>query len=304
MDYNKYVKQWEKSIMTMGESIQNDNFSNWDTLMENVKSTSERCKKYHDFYSNEHTFGELNALVKENITWLMANDKSFINEYVTMVKENKTIKDLYNFYATLGGFNGTSEARSLVTESLSYFDNGMTKKDIRNATVALKSLMESHEILFDTEQINESTRKFFSDCETLISERKTMTTINNRNKIIESVSNYVNENKKSKAEDGCDINEKISRFAKSYNEGLSEEQKKLFLDVIGNNSNVSALKSLFDESKKQCLSVIENSFEKCDSDELDKLSEIKEKVNNKMFTENTAKDDIREFMKITNILSD
>lgn len=300
MEYNKRVKIWEKRVLEMGNAINGDDFSKCETLCKSVTDAFNECKKYHEFYSKEHTFGELDALIKENMDWLIANDKPFIREYVKMLNEDKAMLKQCAFYTTLCSYSSEGNPATLVSEAVSSVSESVNAKSVRESAEKVRNLMLSHEILFK-KGITESKKRMFENCERLLSMKSAVSRLNEKHELMESVCAYVSENRKPKRAES-DFRERLAKFAESYENSLTESEREAVDRIISEEggANAEAYRNMVDE----CVRKIDSIVETCDEESARKLNEIRETILGKEYCEETIVDDIANIMKINGILEE
>lgn len=187
--------------------------------------------------------------------------KATINKFVKMVKEDKNLQNTYMLKENVFAGVNPNSARDVLNESLN------TAKETNN----IKAFKESKKNI--TNFVAEALRKVspVNIYEKVVLDEETKKINDNLELLVWEKKTVKNAGKRTES-----INETVDFMSKSK-QGKSQED-------------------VFEECKKECINTISEAWEHADANVRLKLTEVKDRLSKKMYSELTAEDDIK-YMK-------
>jgi hypothetical protein len=263
----------------------------------------------------ENNIGKLNAIFLQNISNLLKrkDGPKLMKEYTSIISKNKMLLREYMLFDYIDKIENTENLKDYISEGIAYLD-GINRTTLKEFNEKVAKFMNDNKI----EKIDEiQNEKLYEALDSLIFTKKTLKTINERVNKLNQIVTLIKENKKNKelTEESDDetlvINEDadsffqfaINKFNDKYNDLLTEEEKMVFKAVTSPTTEEEK-QLVFEEQRKNCIDLT-NSFlkESIDSITREKLLNVKEKLLEQKFNENTFFDDILSLVELKQTLS-
>lgn len=259
----------------------------------------EKKIKVSNILNQVQNFGGAKSLFESIAPSLMSKKggKGLINNYVKIIKENKSLRTIYSLCEGVNKNNDSDSKKVYIVEALSLSKPVNTNEYIKGVKDIMNIINESFNLLGDDyilENISFDT-KSNSIGESLMylsSTKKTLKNLNEYMKHIDNVSEIVSESKT----DGLDINLPLDKIVNEIKEN-------------GNGLNVLQLfdtdnkEELFNEAKANCLKTITSYKEfSSDGDVVDRLSKMEKKLNEKKYTFETFTKDMLYMTELQEVL--
>jgi hypothetical protein len=308
---NKHLLKYIEIISKVGDK------TNTSTDIDLIKEEADKefsnflsVIKHNEFLTELKTnkkninFGDLKLMFESISDKLFLSDKgrSIINKYTTLIKENKQLCNLYLLYENLTKPTDVSDVKGFVTESLNLVD--FDKKLLREEKDKLFNvLIEGLSILKDVHgiELDEKTTNINETIDYLITHGKKLSNLseytNKINEVTDHVSNLLLEQTTNLNSE--QLMEMIGEFTDKYGVNLSENEANTVKEMLQSNN-----KNLFENYKNSCLETINEviSNENTEDDVKTRLTEIKEKLEQKEYNTDTVENDIAKFIDLKNTI--
>lgn len=268
---------------------------NYKKLIQEAKNHDELNKVKNDFLAEclvrENKIAVMQLLTKinnfcdakamfESIAPSLISTKSgkqLINNYVNIIKENKSLKTLYAYYEGLCKNETPISKKTYITEALSLGNNINQKEYLNGVKSIIGVITESFKVLGDEFVLknishNETSSIIGESLYYLSSTNKNIKNLNDYIKHIDIVSENITESKNTDIDIDMTLDEIISNTLTSENVNIKE---------IFESENKE---ESFKKTKQICLEMISSEKTKTkDEDILNKLTEIESKLSNKTY---------------------
>jgi hypothetical protein len=302
--YNRYIKLWQQCILKMNQAINDNNFEEADTWENKANEAYEKYKEDSKLpYENENrNFGELNYIFEDALPRLFKSNKKALKECMTMIKEDKNLLYQFKFYNALSKYSSNDDAKDYIKESLELASNNINYKTVSESVKRFGKLLAKHELGANVE-LDEDTKKYYSSCTKLLTEKKKITNLNERVNHISYLNKYLMEHKKPAEVESIDIKKMTESLDKKI-ANLNENERALVKDIIdAKKPRAEAIKEeLFNKFKNECINKVNEMLQQENCDEKDGLNNIKEQLENQRYCSETIVKDIAKIMEIHSIL--
>lgn len=257
----------------------------------------------------ENNIGKLNAIFMQNMPniFIKKGGNKIIKEYISLIKNNKPLLKEYLVFEFIENQKDSNNLKDYITESISCLD-GLNKKQLSELNQKLANFMTENKISQISDIKNEA---LFENIHELIFTRKGLKTINERVEKLDNIVKYIKENNIGETEENL-ITENsdafykfvINKFNNKYEENLTENQKEVF-KAITSAKTIDEKSKLFENNRLECLSITNNFLkESIDNLTREKLLNVKEKLLEQKFVNETYVSDIISFIELKDTLSD
>lgn len=254
-----------------------------------------------EIISNISNFGVAKHVFESIITPLLSKKegKKIINDYVKVIKENKSLKTLYAYYDLLKNAQNSDKKKTYITEALSMAKPINNEEYINGLGKLINVIIEGFNALGDEYIVNnvKSDEKSKKICESLIYLSTTKKNIKNLNEYmnhIDKVSDIVTES----IENDIDID-------KTLKEIIDDVKEQPLKENIDNIFQTDDKEKTFDENKTICMEMISKQKEnnKNNPEVTSKLNEIESKLNKKNYTFESFTKDILYMKELQEVLN-
>lgn len=254
-----------------------------------------------EIISNISNFGVAKHIFESIITPLLSKKegKKIINNYVKVIKENKSLKTLYAYYDLLKNAQNSDKKKTYITEALSMAKPINNEEYINGLGKLINVIIEGFNALGDEYIVNnvKSDEKSKKICESLIYLSTTKKNIKNLNEYmnhIDKVSDIVTES----IENDIDID-------KTLKEIIDDVKEQPLKENIDNIFQTDDKEKTFDENKTICMEMISKQKEnnKNNPEVTSKLNEIESKLNKKNYTFESFTKDILYMKELQEVLN-
>ena len=193
--------------------------------------------------------------------------KSTINKFVKMVKEDRNLQNTYMLKENVFSGVKPESAKDVLDESIN------TAKETNN----IKSFKESKQKI--VKLVSESLKKVspVNIYEKVVLDEETKKINDNLELLVWGKKTVKNAGKRTES-----VNETVNFMSKSTNEKSKED--------------------VFEECKNECINTITEAWEHADANVRLKLTEVKDRLSKKMYSELTAEDDIKYMKELMNTI--
>lgn len=253
-------------------------------------------------------FGKIDNAFKEIlIEGILRNDnnkKSLYRKYIKLLKENDILKTQYLIYRNLKNNTEVTSDNSIdyINENISLVNDSKRKK-INEVNKKLTNLIKNKKLL----DIDYENKKIDEHISNLIHNKKNASNIMNiaASKLV--INAHILNNKKDKniSESATLPTSVLSKISmKKFNEkykNLDETTKKAISIITENDEDKT--KTFYNELKKECTLLVNESLKNANGDLKEKLLEVKEHILNLEYKEDKGLNDIKKIINLKNTLT-
>ena len=282
------------------------------------KQLNEMCERRKeeiavDAYSDELSKKQFGYIKEgfENLSGVLFGNKEtrkYIKRYVNCIKENKDLAKMHMLYECVRKADKEDDIQNYLNEAVSMIgeiDRPNFKKGVKKLGVifaeAYKAVGKADgNIEMNADRIDESV-------EYIAFKKKTPSNLAEYNKCIRNIKEYVEKNNVSVVRQNKNIDEVADKLIDEFNQKYATE--------LGN-GGVEAIKEIavggslnqetFDKCKNECIARISDAktlYEtKGDTESVEKLSVVLEKVNKKTYNPESAGEDIKNLIDLKNCI--
>lgn len=251
---------------------------------------------------NSLSFACLNEIFKNTVDKLYETKegKRLIKKYVKTIKESKDLKKVYSIYNIVNSPNKINDGTLFIKESISLIKE-IDKKNYGDSLSSISDIVKECAVSanLDTETIEKLKDKYHGS----INESLDYVLFNKMgiNNIVEytnglsRITNFINENKKHENDlmvEGKSICELIGDFDKLFTNDIEIWESTAIKDISLAELSGKDKKSVFEEYKSECLSIIEENLNEKDAENSSRFQGMKEKLLKKEFNSDTIVEDI------------
>lgn len=228
--------------------------------------------------------------------------KKLIGQYVSTIKNDKNLSNLYSIYENIRKMNSDSDVDYFINSINEVFPissiSEEAKKKLGNIVCeAYVMLGESAENAIPTEKKN-----LDSAIEFIAENKKSISNLADYSQAVKIIRESINGNRiiqNSFRQNECIENamKLVSDFNRKYNKDLTNEEFATIQKIVENTDK----ESLFQEYKGKCLNRLSEAKSKCRVDEVDQMNQIISKVSDKQYCNETINSDICNLIEITNL---
>lgn len=293
-----------------------DNIKDFNTIDEVEsyrKSVNEACDNRRDYIKSclkaaelsGKSFGFLKECFESMSDKLYKSKagKKLIRQYVSTIKNDKNLSNLYSIYENIRKMDSTSD--------VDYFINSINDVLPVNSTILENTrkkigdiVCEAYVVLGESadDSIPVENKNLDSAIEFIAENKKSVNNLAEYSQAVkiirESISkNHNGDNRFLKNESIDNTTKMISDFNQKYSKDLAKED----VDMIKKLAESTDSESVFQEYKEKCLNRLSEAKSKCNSDEIEQMEQIITKVADKQFCNETINSDICNLIEITNL---
>lgn len=230
------------------------------------------------------------------------NGKKHIAKYVKTIKENHSLREVFVMYENFIKPNNIKDTKLFVTESCTYL-NTIDSKHYKRGVNEIKSIIKKalkecalssedfNRVINDNVEINQAISFLFENKRS--SKNMSLYTEN-----LSTIINYLDNNKQIVAE-GTET-ATFNELKKTFDNDLELWENAVIEKIVLCNMSDSNKNTLFEEYKNKCLTLIAETLEDEDItlETKTRLSTMRGQLNEKMYKEETANEDI---LKLANL---
>ena len=227
------------------------------------------------------------------ILFITPKGRECLKNYLSTIKENKTLSDLYILHENICNSNIEKNEDVYLTESLNLV-GVINKKDYTNGIESLVNILSEAIKYVDNIEIHR--HNIFVEKNSTINESLSYLTTNkkslkNIDKFTENFKN-ITEHISKKKENISNVNfDKLSESIANNTEIIN--------NFITNNVN----EETYNSYKNECIAMLESTIISSDNNMADRLKEIKNKISEKEYNISTVSEDISFFNNLKNMLN-
>ena len=290
---NKYIKITQQALtLAELEQIKTDFLSECEKRANKIIASN--------VIKNVKNFGGAKSMFESMTPKLLSKKggKELINKYIKTIKENKSLKTIYTLIEGLNGNTTPESKKRYITEALSLTTPINYNQYVKGVGDILNLVIESSKLVGDKYVIDNISYDSKSDVvsESLVylsMNKKSIKNLNEHMGHMDKVSNLFIESKCDVINPDSTLEEIVTKFNTKVNENSVE--------TIFNTNNKE---ESFKKNKQTCLEMIsKHRFNTSDSDIINKLNEMEEKLNKKEYTYETYTKDMLYMTELQEVLN-
>ena len=305
----KYRVEAENYINIMSEAIKRNDIKAFDVAKTMLEETIDDYKKEKALVDEMNTtnFGILNHIFEESLPKLIKTNKNAVKKVIKLIKEDKTLKEEFNFYNTIRNYNSSisdtlspSDMMQKLNESiLSKID----QKKVVESNRRLRDVMKSVNIIPESHVTGEK-KALYEYGDVLLKTKPSATNIiklhENQNGIIE----YMDNHKDDKVKDNVTPDVMIENFENKLKETLTESELSFIQQITDFKAPIAEKRKerLFNQLKEDCLAVINSMLNENDGN--NEIKALKEQLEGMKYTKEGVIKDVAKLLEIRDILMD
>ena len=281
-------------------------FEELETLKEGFLA---ECRKQYDRISvsilleSINSFGDVKTMFESIVPTLLGkkNGKNLINQYVKVIKENKTLKTLYAYHEGLNKNITPETKKNYITEALS-IKNDFNTKDYNDGIKEIVGIISEGFKLIGDEQVLNLIK--LSDINTSVNE--SIDFLASTPKTVKNLNDYINHINI--------VSESTQRISDSTPFDVDVTLDEMLDRKVDNESSKNVVESIFDKSvdkeqtfkktKDICLNMIKEQRNLCKNPEVSqKLDEMASKLNKKTYNYDTYTKDMLFMSELQEVLN-
>lgn len=256
--------------------------------------------------------GILNEIFFQNINNIInkKNGGKIIKEYVSLYKNNKDLLTGLMVFENLTSQNIGEDSKEFIEGNIKFIQENVNIKTLETKIGLVEKFLDKNKIVKISDVEN---GELFEGIHKLIFLPKTITKINEKVNITNKLSKMLDDINDERGEDTSLMLESpensnlfykilIDKFNEKYESSLNEEEKKIFETITSSNS-VDDKKSIFEEIKKECLTLTNELLkENIEVEVREKTLLVKERLLEQTFSEGEYVRDIVSLNKLKKTL--
>lgn len=281
-------------------------------LLEDIYESKLKEFTIDEKYGDWMNFGLAHKVFEANVPKLFEtkDGKSVIREYVKMVKGDKVLKEQFNTYRMFETVDGIKDVDNFISQAVDIIPK-RTKKELSEAVKKVISFIREKKLNEDVE-IPENTRNLFESVEYFMLNEKSVRNLDGYVKekevLKESLEETMKENQaKKERKEVSQVSPEsfLTEMEMKYKETLSESDMELVqavMDAKAGRVN-EGKKAVYEKCKNNVLETIGKLLDESkDEEAMEKLKELKEGVERKMYNEATLVKDIMDLLQLNDTL--
>ena len=299
---DKITNNLIETLDKLNECVKRGDFASGKQLIAEANEAFEECSK-NDALNKQimkSRFGTLNHILENKMGGLLMIDKDAIGQCIATIINDKNLVNEARFYHALSLYDGSGDARDYLTEALSFMKGKVNGVTLAESTKKLASVMSKNG-LNDIDGVTDEYEKFTESCDYLLCNSKKLSNINEFERHMNVVSNYINEHKAEKVDKT--LYEECDRFSTQLGQ-LNESERSLVDIIIDSKAEFAdeRRKELFEKYKNECLKSIDKVISESDKTDKERLMNIREQISSKVYNGDTIVKDMAKFLEIGTLL--
>lgn len=301
--YKDFLKELRKISLT--ENLKD--IKDLKSLNESFnKYNYERDKEYKSLNENNMTFGLMNYIMESKLEELLKNKKNIIKEYVDIIHNDNNLASQFLFINSLHNYSLVNESKNYINETLSLISKKLNRKNINESNKKLYNFFKKNNL---NAEVDENIRKLYENCDFVIKNNKKVSNLNDINKSINEIANYIEEHKKTlneSATENVSMDNIINEYNMKYSSELNDEEKELIKEIFSSPEQKTQRKeSLFNNLKNECIEIVNNLInEETNDSDKEGLITIKEGIIKMQYQNESLVKDIAKLLEMREVLSE
>lgn len=297
----------------------NKDFENGDKHITLANDILDRYKKSaivsestspEEVYGDNLSFGIIQEVFENNIPSMYDTKigKSFLKKYMKLIKEDKNLMEQFSFYHSIVEANNISDINEFVNETIECAPK-IDKKSIKESNMKLINLLRNAGLDENYSNLDEEKRTLYESIDFLLFNTKNIKNlssfVNAKTNIREYIESHIEENNVRKLQEGIMKSTKADR--EEVKKNLPESREAFVRNIALERQRVreERMESIFEKCKNETLNTINGVLDECEDEVLrNRITSIKEKIENKSFSKDRLSADIAEMMNINSTLTE
>lgn len=310
MKNNKYQEEFSNYISIMNEALSKNDYTAYEYAKDMLEEAINDSKHENELMEEMNTtnFGILNHIFENELPTLIKTNKKAVKEVIKTIKEDKNLKNQFNFYNVIKEQYNSSHADIISPEValdklVKIVCEDIDQKTVKKSNKKLRDVMIENNII-PSDFVDEESKKLYENGNVILTTKRTT---NNMIPLIEScdaVCKWMDKHKDDKKNNRIDIDTLIEEFENKLKTNLNESEMSFVQSITDFRSPIAEKRKerLFNKLKEDCKSVI-NSMLKEDTDNVE-LKGLNDQINEMAFNKDTIVKDIAKLLEIRDILMD
>lgn len=297
---NKYILEWRDNILNAAKALNENNFSVYESLMNEVKNNYNSYKRDVALTYECNNFGMCNYIFEDALPSLFKDNKTAVKEFMTTIKEDKNLLSQFQFYKSLEKNNEKVDTNDYITETFNMACENIDMRTLKESNEKLAKIIKKYNIK-PNDFIPQDKMELFENCNYIFSTKKKLSNLMEMKLRFDNVVDYTKKNYNTLNESKENALSKINEFNEKYGNFLNESEKSFVKEMFSSNSDKK--EKLFNNLKNECLKQINKLIFESDNDnETNGLNELKEQIESKYFNESTLIKDVAKLLEINVVL--
>lgn len=301
MEDNELFTDWLNAINEWKSALEKNDIKVADQMQEKADYAYKQYKDsldYDDMVSNASA-AELGSMFEAALPQMFVSDKKTLGAVIRLIKEDANLKYSFMFVNALKQYNGKSDPYSYINEAAEIAKKHLDSKTFKKSKKTLADILKKGKIKLIKES-DENKLSFLNGADFVLLNKIMLSNLSQMTENKENIKKYIEDHHAQPIDESVNNDATLESLYEKVN-ALNENDKQIFQDIIGCNSDNDKKKQLFDEMKDECISLIDE----IDSDEeREQYCSIKENLEDMKFDSNTIVEDITKFLKIGGVISD
>jgi len=223
--------------------------------------------------------------------------KKLITSYIKLIKENKSINNVYRIMESFGKLNNTNP--TLTAYLIGEMCNNINRKELSGGEKKMNTILkEAVKIngmsVEDINNIVNENKKITDNISYFCKNKMKSSNLNESIKIINSISELLNENKVNTLDESNNVDNKtlMRDLNNLMNNDLTLWENKVIKDISMCTMSDGNKEELFETYKNDCISTIDGMLDDSDVDATSRLFSMKQQLSEKKYSEETLTDDL------------
>lgn len=288
-------EEWSQHVMKCADCIVVNDYRKAIECMNEAISCIRDMETEHNYYSNPITnFGVLNRLVSENLAEIKEKSPAFLKEWVSLINEDKNLKNQYVMYYGLERFDESCSASNYITEAIDIAKSCIDLATLEESNMSAFNLLKKHELIIPN-TLSEETNKYYESCHYLLENKKDSITLVEHVKANNVISEYIKTQSKDNVTEALlNMNSVLSK--------LTEDELRIAEALSGDEKTQ---KALFEELKSACIDKVHKTLldesEEKDAEEVLRLERIEESLKKSEYKPEKFSEDVIKFIEFQEI---
>lgn len=305
----KYSTEAENYIKIMSEAIKKDDIKAFDVAKTMLEETIDDYKKEKALVEEMNTtnFGILNHIFEECLPNLMKANKNAVKKVIKLIKEDKTLKEEFNFYNTIRNYNssisGTLSPEEMMQKLNESIISKLDQKKVIESNSKLRDTMKSVNIIPESHVTGEK-RSLYECGDALMKTKPSATNIIKLHESQNGIVEYMENHKDDKVKESVSPDVMIENFENKLKETLTESELSFIQQITDFKAPIAEKRKerLFNQLKEDCLAAINSMLNENDGN--DEIKALKEQLEGMKYTKEGVIKDVAKLLEIRDILMD
>lgn len=252
-------------------------------------------------------FGVLNHIFEEQLPSLLKTNKKAVKEVIKTIKGDSNLLNEFAFYNTVqNAYRNSSESTvdaNRLLESLSSIATQRIDVDtVKKSNAKLRDVMVENGVI-PSDFVEQDKRRLYEACDTLLTMKKTSANMLPIMESFDCICKYMDSKKEEPVQKHKTIDELTEEYEDSLRTNLNEDEVAFVKQITDFKTPIAEQRKerLFNKLKEDCISKVNELMSK--GDEKQELAELKSKIEEIKFCNETVIKDVAKLLEIRDILN-